>query len=123
MRDGELSFDWGVNAAIFVRPATRGNPPSDDRAISSPSKYAPVTQQLHIYRIPITIDRTRSRTVTVPNVGGFAGASFRIENFKISAGYRADLFFGAMDGGIDTAKKENVGFYGPFASVSVGIGG
>jgi hypothetical protein len=28
-----------------------------------------------------------------------------------------------MDGGIDTAKMENVGFYGPFASVSVEIGG
>lgn len=30
---------------------------------------------------------------------------------------------GVMDGGIDTAKSENVGFYGPFASVSAGIGG
>ena len=31
------------------------------------------------------------------NVGGFAGLSFQIQNFKISAGYRADLFFGAGD--------------------------
>jgi hypothetical protein len=37
--------------------------------------------------------------------------------------YRADFFFGAMDGGIDTAKKENVGFYGPFATISIGLGG
>jgi hypothetical protein len=44
-------------------------------------------------------------------------------NAKVKFGYRADLFLGAMDGGIDTAKKENVGFYGPFATVSVGIGG
>jgi hypothetical protein len=63
------------------------------------------------------------RTIIVPNVGGFAGLSFHVENFKISAGYRADLFFGAMDGGIDAAKSENVGFYGPFATVSVGLGG
>ena len=62
-------------------------------------------------------------TVTVPNVGGFAGLSFQIQNFKVSAGYRADLFFNAMDGGIDTRKSENIGFYGPFASVSVGLGG
>ena len=66
---------------------------------------------------------TRAKFATVPNIGGFAGASWRIQNFKVSAGYRADLFFGAMDGGIDAAKKENVGFYGPFASVSVGLGG
>ena len=65
----------------------------------------------------------RSRTVVVPNVGGFAGASFNFSNAKVSLGYRADFFFGAMDGGIDTAKSENRGFYGPFAIVSVGFGG
>ena len=65
----------------------------------------------------------RSRFVTVPNLGGFAGLTFRVENFKMSAGYRADFFFGAMDGGIDTTQKENCGFFGPFASVSIGLGG
>jgi hypothetical protein len=68
---------------------------------------------------PVPVDR--AKTVIVPNVGGFAGASWRIENFKVSAGYRADLFFHAMDGGIDTRKSENVGFYGPFATISVGL--
>jgi hypothetical protein len=29
----------------------------------------------------------------------------------------------AIDGGIDTRKSETLGFYGQFASVSVGIGG
>jgi len=47
----------------------------------------------------------------------------RFPNAKISLGYRADLFFGAIDGGIDKVKRENVGFYGPFANISVGIGG
>ena len=65
----------------------------------------------------------RMRTVIVPNIGAFAGVSYRIEDFKVAVGYRADFFFGAMDGGIDTAKSENRGFYGPFASVSVGLGG
>ena len=32
-------------------------------------------------------------------------------------------FFGAMDGGFDAANKENRSFYGPFATVSVGLGG
>jgi len=65
----------------------------------------------------------RSRFILVPNLGGFAGASLRFPNAKVSLGYRADLFFGAMDGGIDMRKMENVGFYGPFASISVGLGG
>jgi len=68
-------------------------------------------------------DHDRSRSVVVPNVGGFAGLSFRYSNAKVSFGYRADFFFGAMDGGLDMARKENQGFYGPFASISIGLGG
>ena len=68
-------------------------------------------------------DRNRARNVTIPNIGGFAGISFKYADAKLALGYRADLFFNAMDGGIDTRKSENVGFYGPFATVSVGLGG
>ena len=64
----------------------------------------------------------RSKSVSVPNLGGFAGLSLRYANAKLSLGYRADMFFSAVDAGIDTAKKEDRGFYGPFASISVGIG-
>ncbi len=65
----------------------------------------------------------RVRSVTVPNFGGFAGLSFRYVDAKNSIGYRADFFLGAMDGGIDIARTENRGFYGPFASISIGLGG
>jgi hypothetical protein len=65
----------------------------------------------------------RSRSVIVPNVGGFAGLSYRYSNAKLSLGYRADFFFGAMDGGIDTRKTYDRNFYGPFATISVGLGG
>ena len=58
----------------------------------------------------------------MPNLGGFAGASWRVKNFKLSLGYRADFFFGAMDTGQDFAKRSNVGFYGPFANVTIGLG-
>jgi hypothetical protein len=61
--------------------------------------------------------------VTVPNLGGFAGFSWQTSNAKVALGYRADFFFGAMDGGLDARKAETIGFYGPFASVSVGLGG
>jgi hypothetical protein len=59
----------------------------------------------------------------VPNVGGFAGVSLQRGAAKVSLGYRVDFFFGAMDGGIDTTKSENRGFYGPFANISIGFGG
>jgi hypothetical protein len=51
-----------------------------------------------------------------------AGFSIKWPNAKISIGYRADIFLNAMDGGWDTAKKENRSFMGPFASVSFGLG-
>jgi iron complex outermembrane receptor protein len=121
-KDGELTFDWGLNAAVlFGRQKAKTHHQTTGR-------YSPGTNYDHAARPitfqgPATPDDTRVRTIIVPNVGGFAGLSFHVENFKISAGYRADLFFGAMDGGIDAAKSENVGFYGPFATVSVGLGG
>ena len=59
----------------------------------------------------------------MPNVGGFAGVSYRYSAAKISLGYRADFFVGAVDGGIDTHKSETLGFYGPFAAISFGLGG
>jgi iron complex outermembrane receptor protein len=65
----------------------------------------------------------RSRMVAVPNLGGFAGISYKYQNAKVSFGYRADEFFGAMDGGIDAYKAENRGFFGPFANISIGLGG
>ena len=66
---------------------------------------------------------TRSRNATVPNLGGYIGASVRYQNAKISLGYRADEFFGAMDGGIDSRKSENLGLFGPYANISIGFGG
>ena len=65
----------------------------------------------------------RSRMVAVPNLGGFIGLSMKYRNAKVSFGYRADEFFGAMDGGIDTQKSENRGFFGPYAKISIGVGG
>jgi iron complex outermembrane receptor protein len=114
---GELSFDWGVNAAIlFGKQRVRTQ--HQESAHHGHGEIAYTTVYVH----PVT-GRSNVRTVTAPNFGGFAGASYRIENFKVSLGYRADFFFGAVDGGIDARKSEPLGFYGPFASVSVGLGG
>jgi len=121
-KNGELALDWGLNAAVlFGRQKAKTHHQTTGRySIGTNYNHAarPIT-----FQGPATPDHTRLRAVIVPNVGGFAGLTFRVENLKMSAGYRADLFFGAMDGGIDMPKKENVGFYGPFAAVSIGIGG
>jgi hypothetical protein len=113
--NGEIAIDWGVNGAVlFGRQSIRGHHQTTN--VYYTYYYS---KSHHRYSAPLN----RSKQVTVPNVGGFAGLSWRYPNAKVSVGYRADFFFGAMDGGIDTAHRENVGFYGPFASVSVGLGG
>jgi len=116
-KNGEVIFDWGANAALlFGRQKARAQ--HQESAHYAASHFVFTGQYFVAYQNP-PAGHSRTRTVAVPNVGGFAGASYRIENFKVSLGYRADFFFGAIDGGIDTRKSENDGFYGPFASVSV----
>jgi len=58
-----------------------------------------------------------------PLAQGFIGASLKFPNAKVSLGYRGDFFMGAMDGSIDRRKNETIGFYGPFATIGIGLGG
>jgi hypothetical protein len=120
--NGELLFDYGANfAMLFGRQHANVAHQTKQNYHPETMNYGQMGQ--HIDTQVTSTAHTRGRTLIVPNAGGFAGMSYRIHDFKISAGYRADFFFGAMDGGNDARKSENVGFYGPFASVSVGIGG
>ncbi len=120
MHNGELMFDWGANAAlIFGRQVARVGHFESAHYHSALALGDP--QYALVYKR--SGGHNGSRTEIVPNAGGFAGATYRIENFKLSFGYRADFFFGAIDGGVDTRKSETLGFYGPFASISVGLGG
>jgi hypothetical protein len=114
-----VTLNWGANAALlFGRQRIKGQHQTSGRYVKGlasgnlVSSYAPGAHP-----------DDRARTVTIPNIGGFAGLSFRYADAKLALGYRADFFFGATDSGIDTAKKANLGFYGPFANVSIGIGG
>ena len=126
-KDGELSFDWGVNAALLFgrqkarvhHQATAEYRPSRGIGSTSVAVFYP---QRYLVSHHSTDPAARSRNVTVPNLGGSVGLSYRVEDFKVSMGYRADFFFGAIDGGIDTRKSENRGFFGPYASISVGLG-
>ena len=145
---GELSFDWGVNGAVlFGRQKASGHHKSKalsyhmtmwrggDEADQQFTNLAvanhptPYGHEDYSYTPHATGHRAnvagfnRSRSVVVPNLGGFAGISFQYSSAKVSFGYRADFFFGAMDGGIDTRQTEDRGFFGPFATISIGLGG
>jgi iron complex outermembrane receptor protein len=111
---GAIALDWGVNASVlFGRQRMKTHHKTTDNYRHN--FYYISTKQT-------SGGTSRSKNVTVPNLGGFAAVSWRYADAKISFGYRADMFFGAIDGGIDAARKEDRGFYGPFLSISVGIG-
>src|SRR6185437_4184068 len=123
--EGKILLDWGVNAAVlFGRQKAVVH--HQTTALYHHGAY-PQARSGYSYRSTLyrnaPPDRVRSHSVVVPNIGGFAGLSFRYDTAKVSFGYRGDFFFGAMDGGIDARKTYNRNFYGPFATVSIGLGG
>ena len=122
--DSEISLDWGAaGSVLFGRQKARGE--ANETGLHYKTKQiiiganykGVVSSYYHSHSIG------RSRSEVVPNVGGNAGVSWRYSNARVSLGYRADFFFGAVDGGIDTRKTYNQSFYGPFASISIGLGG
>jgi hypothetical protein len=126
--DGAFALDWGVNASLLFG-RQKAHTAHYETAQYHPPGAGPVgdtTQggnRITLYQGPATPEHTRSRNVVVPNIGAFAGVSFKYPNAKVSVGYRADFFFGAMDSGIDAGKTYDRNFYGPFAAISIGLGG
>lgn len=111
---GALTFDWGLNAAaLFGRQKVSGN--HETRGIYFKGQGTTTLRT--------NVPMTRARSVVIPNVGALAGLSVRYTNAKFSFGYRADYFFGAMDGGIDARHTHDRSFHGPFVKASIGIGG
>lgn len=117
---GEVAFDWGVNAALlFGRQKVSGSHQTTGRHFYGTSRYGFGVPTAHYVHTAPPINRSRS--VTVPNLGGFAGLSFKLPNAKVSLGYRADFFFGAIDGGVDTRKTADRNFYGPYLGIGIGL--
>src|SRR6185437_16084578 len=121
-QDGELSVDWGINVAVLF-----GKQKAKTDHATAATHYTKGTVFRSGYSKAIYPSRhyqnARLRSVAVPNLGGFAGFSVKYPNVKVSLGYRADFFFGAIDAGIDARQTKDLGFHGPFATVSVGLGG
>jgi hypothetical protein len=124
--DAEVTLDWGLNAAVlFGRQKAQTDHATHGSHLIHVRKQGTVRQ--HFTYVPLYTPRSynsdRSYSVAVPNLGAFAGISMRYPNAKVSFGYRADFFFGAMDTGLDLRHEQTVGFNGPFATISVGLGG
>jgi hypothetical protein len=117
----DLSLDWGINAALlFGRQKAKTS--HETAAYYENGKYLRGAGFEPLYTHG-PFHKTRSHSVIVPNLGGFAGLSVNYPNAKISLGYRADFFFGAVDAGIDARQTKTLGFHGPFATLSIGLGG
>ena len=128
-QDGELTLDWGVNAALlFGRQKTKVQHHTVDIYYDAKYGYYSSPGGAAIYgrgyHKPVrhNADIARRKNVLVPNIGGFAGLSYQWSEAKLSIGYRADFFLNAIDGGWDIHKDTARGFYGPFASISIGLG-
>lgn len=113
-----VTLDWGLSGAIlFGRQKVTAHHTTMAHHGSNLISHGPFPTAY-----PTKVhDTNRTRSVVVPNVGGFAGLSLRFPNAKVSVGYRVDAFFGAMDGGIDARKTYDRDFYGPFATISIGL--
>ncbi len=113
-----IDFDWGLNAAaLFGRQRAHTD---HQTAVYSAHYNGNVKATSHSSQ---AARQDRSKSIFVPNVGGFAAVSLKFPNAKVSLGYRADFFFNATDNGIDARDAANQSFYGPFATISIGLGG
>lgn len=117
--DTAFTFDWGVNAVLLF-----GRQRADvDHQTVHMHNIVKFGKKIYPTYLTHVGGGQRVRSVVVPNLGGFAGLSLKFPNAKVSLGYRADFFFGAMDGGVDARKSYDRSFYGPYATISIGLGG
>jgi len=112
-----ISLDWGINFALLF--GKQKNKVQHDTSVAGNCYMGFCPPNSH-YKD--TSQSENTKTITVPNLGGFAGLSYRVEDVKISLGYRADFFFHALDTGVAGQHADTRGYYGPFASLSFGLG-
>jgi len=73
------------------------------------------------YTVGAGYSHPRRKTAIVKNFGGFAALSWKPfhQAAKLSLGYRADLFFHALDGGDAAAHEIDRSFFGPFVQIGI----
>jgi len=119
-REGmSLAFDWGLNGAVlFGHQRTH----EDHQTTAYYVHWNGNVKATRHYAHP-NVSHDRAQSVIVPNAGGFAGLSLKFPSARFSLGYRGDFFFNATDSGLDARDAAHRNFYGPFATISIGLGG
>ena len=118
-RSGSIALDWGINAALlFGKQKSK----EQHQSASAYNCYGAICNAQQVQYAPHSGHASRTKNVTVPNLGGFIGASYRAGGLKASIGYRADWFFGVVDSGLATSQKVDRGYFGPYAAISIGLG-
>ncbi len=122
--DMTLNVNWGLNAAVlFGRQRSKVHHQTTGHYYSlTGGRFKYQTRRTGGYAHG-PVSNTRSHSVMIPNVGGFAGLTLKFPNVKFSMGYHADIFINATDNGIDARHEVNQNFFGPYASISIGFGG
>ena len=119
--DVAVHLDWGLmGAVLFGRQKVNSDHQVSGRYVKGVASGSLVSNYPTAPQAPMHVHRSRS--VVVPNIAGFAAVSFRLPHSKISLGYRGDFYFDAMDVGLNARKNSTIGYYGPFATVSIGLG-
>lgn len=110
-----MAFDWGANGALlFGRRRAQGQ--HQETGFYKNHGYSNLS---NYYMNAKPFDREKE--IMVPNLGGFAAISFNYQNAKVSVGYKGDFFFNAMDTGWDQSRVRTMGFFGPYANLSIGF--
>jgi len=117
---GQLGVDWSANAALLF-----GRQKMKAHHHTTGVHRSILGLQGNFYNSPYETSKSpaRSRSVVIPNIGGSFALAYRFDNAKLDVGYRADLYLHAMDTGFDTRQTSNVLYHGPFAKLSIGLGG
>lgn len=126
---GEVSLNWGVGGALlFGKQKNKAEHKTFaenycDGAFCESVPLNPHNNHysgLHYEIYQLSGSARSEKRVTIPNLGGSIGISYRFQDIKLSAGYHGDFFFRAIDTG--TGHSITRGFQGPYASVSIGVG-
>jgi outer membrane receptor protein involved in Fe transport len=124
---GRVDVDWTVDAGVVFGSrktsvaATQVARAYEATGIASVSGSGPPT--LVNTTVAPPIDLLRSKRVAVPLVDLSLGLSYRIDGFKVGAGYRWERYFNAIDGGFTDAEKADRTIDGPYLKIAVGFGG
>lgn len=120
-QDGSLALDWRINGGLLFGKQAMASREERDATYYHFEPNIVYPPQLEDLLYDETIDRSRSRRVTVPNLGASMGLSYRVGGVKVAAGYRWERFFDAIDGGIDKAQSFDRTIRGAYVKFGIGF--